>query len=662
MLDLSNLFNIALLVFGFGFVVFWHELGHFLAAKWAGVKVEQFAVGFGQAMFSWRKGLGLRVGTSTPEFEKRVAEGTGADVSETEYRLNWIPLGGYVKMLGQDDMNPNKTSADPRSFNEKTIFQRMVIVSAGVVMNIILAAFGFTVVFLIGLNAPPAVVGVVLPGSPAALAGLRPGDRILKYDGAVQHDFTKIQLNVALSEQGKAVPVEVQRPDGSKATLSLTPARPDADSRGFLMIGLLPPVELRGLKATKEVQDAFEKKDIASPDMFALLPEETIVAVNGTPVKLTDTNVLDDALQASDGRPVELTVQTPTGSTRTSSITAKFQKPFGIEELQVAGLVPSPMVENVMDGSPARGKIQPGDVIEAVSFRKSGDLTAHPTGAELIKNLNLAGQNDVALDLSVRRGGELVKIENVTPSIKVARDRYGLGMGLGYDASSTLIAGVSPGSPAEVAGIPAGATIRRIGKQEVSNWFEVRRALQNSPVNTPLEMVVVTNGVEKSFPLTLTQPAMDQLKGISYAHGLLLHEHVEPRQTNNPVTATIWGVQETRDFTLQFYLTLQRMFQGSVSYTNMMGPVGIFHAGTKFAYKGTDWLIWFLAMISANLAVVNFLPIPIVDGGLFTFLIIEKLRGKPLSARAQSAAQIAGLALILGVFLLVTFQDIARFF
>ncbi|HEX2973049.1 MAG TPA: site-2 protease family protein, partial [Tepidisphaeraceae bacterium] len=73
-----------------------------------------------------------------------------------------------------------------------------------------------------------------------------------------------------------------------------------------------------------------------------------------------------------------------------------------------------------------------------------------------------------------------------------------------------------------------------------------------------------------------------------------------------------------------------------------------------------DWLIWFLAMISANLAVVNFLPIPIVDGGLFTFLIIEKLAGRPLSARAQTVAQIIGLAIILSVFLLVTYQDIAR--
>src|SRR2546428_13615078 len=102
------------------------------------------------------------------------------------------------------------------------------------------------------------------------------------------------------------------------------------------------------------------------------------------------------------------------------------------------------------------------------------------------------------------------------------------------------------------------------------------------------------------------------------------------------------------------------MFQGSVSYKNMMGPGGIFNVGRQFAYKGMDWLIWFLAMISANLAVVNFLPIPIVDGGLFTFLIIEKIQGKPLSQRAQSIAQVVGLAVLLGVFLLVTYQDIAR--
>src|SRR6185295_18072409 len=99
---LDSVLNFALLCLGFGFVIFWHELGHFLAAKWVGIRVEQFAVGFGQAMISWRKGMGLAIGSSNKRYEELVAAGAAKGIGETEYRLNWIPLGGYVKMLGQD--------------------------------------------------------------------------------------------------------------------------------------------------------------------------------------------------------------------------------------------------------------------------------------------------------------------------------------------------------------------------------------------------------------------------------------------------------------------------------------------------------------------------------------------------------------------------------
>src|SRR5438552_14346060 len=195
--------SILLLVFCFGCVIFWHELGHFLAAKWADVKVEQFAVGFGHAIFSWRKGLSLRWGSSTKEYERRINEhverqratelalqeqaeisypqftaaSRALGISETEYRLNWLPLGGYVKMLGQDDLNPNAQSSDPRSYNMKSIGKRMIIVSAGVVMNIVLAIIGFTVLFRIGFDVPPPVVGAVMPNSPAQKAGVEVGDR-----------------------------------------------------------------------------------------------------------------------------------------------------------------------------------------------------------------------------------------------------------------------------------------------------------------------------------------------------------------------------------------------------------------------------------------------------------------------------------------------------
>ncbi len=102
--------SIVLLILGFGFVIFWHELGHFVAAKAVGIKVEQFAVGFGQALISYRKGFGVQFGSSGRRYDELVrAEKEGVNladvhgVSETEYRLNWVPLGGYVKMMGQDD-------------------------------------------------------------------------------------------------------------------------------------------------------------------------------------------------------------------------------------------------------------------------------------------------------------------------------------------------------------------------------------------------------------------------------------------------------------------------------------------------------------------------------------------------------------------------------
>src|SRR5450432_2999266 len=151
---LSSTGNVLLLAFGFGFVIFFHELGHFLAAKWADVKVEQFAVGFGQALLAWRKGLGFSWGTTQEAYQKRLVdhiEKIRADqmtleeraagptekqltdaakelgISETEYRLNWIPLGGYVKMLGQDDLHADFKSENPRAFNKKSVRARMLI-------------------------------------------------------------------------------------------------------------------------------------------------------------------------------------------------------------------------------------------------------------------------------------------------------------------------------------------------------------------------------------------------------------------------------------------------------------------------------------------------------------------------------------------------------
>jgi regulator of sigma E protease len=708
MFSLSQLPNLLLLIFGFGFVIFFHELGHFLAAKWVGIKVEQFAVGFGQALFAWRKGIGLRLGSTNAAVEKAIASAradanASADrpavaeesdeaiqnrlgIGETEYRLNWIPLGGYVKMLGQDDLNPNAQQEDPRAYNKKSISARMLVVSAGVIMNIILAAVGFMAVFLMGFRTTPPVVGLVIPDSPGALttredgtpAPLQVGDKVVMFDGKWQHSFDKIQLNVALSGEG-AIPMYVERANGSGERLLIHPDQSDQEISDFLMIGVGPVAELRGLDPGKldesDIPNSDEALKMVPADYRAVRPGERIMAINGQPVAVTDYSNptperrkemvkdyirFNQILQDSNGAPVTLTVADESGKTEQRTINPSFLQPFnGV--LNFAGLVPRATVEQIKPNSSALNQLKPGDVIAKLTFPESGGDTVYdPTVAEVRSRLEKAGKTGQSVDFTVLRDGQPLEVKGLKANVKINKGVYGLNIALSYDEQHPVVAETLDKSPAAAAGVPAGAKIVSVNDQPVKTWFDVRKLLASASPDQPVKLTADTPNGPKEFTLKLPADQIASIAGYRLTSPLALREHVEPRKTDSPLVAAAWGVGETRDFILQFYLTLHRMFQGRVSYKNMMGPVGIFNAGRHFAYKGLDWLIWFLAMISANLAVVNFLPIPIVDGGLFTFLIVEKLQGRPLSAKTQSIAQFVGLAIILSVFVLVTFQDLAR--
>lgn len=673
-MDLSYIGTIILLILGFGFVVFWHELGHFLAAKWAGVKVEQFAIGFGHAMGSWRKGMGFRWGSSHKEYERMLrSDFAAANVGETEYRINWLPLGGYVKMLGQDDLKPGLAVEDPRSYTSKSIGKRMVIVSAGVVMNVILAAILFMALFLMGFRAPPAVVGGLQIGSPAQQvvredgtpAPLQVGDRFLYFDNKYQHDFTKITLAVALAGQGR-VPVYVQRVDGTREHLFVTPARPGGDPYGILMLGFDAPRELKGIDPrvvtlTEEGAKELEKR--------ALKPREVIVAIEGEPVVVDQMDrydywKLDRALQQSFGKPVEITIRTIDGREEKRQVAPQYAMNFEImKSPSFAGMAPRATVEELTPDSAAKGALEPGDAIVKITTQPHLDSDEHPTRERLMELLDKAGQNNRAIDLVVVRDGREVAVPGLMPIKRIktaAGKRRGLGIGLSVDVEHPVIADIAAESPAAKAGIPRHATIVAIDGKAVKTWFDVHRLLSQATPGTPVELTAARDGAEQKFVLNFSAADAQSIRDIRYTHDLPLAERIEPRRTGNPFVAAAWGVTETRDLIIQAYLTLQRMFQGSLSPSNLIGPIGIVDAGTRIAYKGNDWLIWFLAMISANLAVVNFLPIPIVDGGLFMFLVLEKIMGRPLSPQAQSIAQIVGLALILSVFLFVTYQDIYR--
>ncbi len=267
---LQVLARIALAAAAVSLVIFVHELGHFLAAKAVGLRVEVFSIGF------WRRLVGFRIG-------------------QTDYRLSLIPLGGYVRVAGEAD---GVGEGHPQSISSKTPGQRAAYVAAGALMNLVLAAGLFIAAFGLGVPSAVAEVGAVAPGSPAWRAGLKPGDRITRVDDIEDPVFLDVARAAALSG-GREVTLTLRR-DGKVRTVGV---RPQFDKRmGVRLIGISPPVE--------PIVTEFEPVGDTgrSPGRDAgLEPGDRILAVGSTEVH-TLRDVLD-ALAAETGREVALRVR-----------------------------------------------------------------------------------------------------------------------------------------------------------------------------------------------------------------------------------------------------------------------------------------------------------------------------------------------------------------
>ena len=694
--------SIILLIVGFSLIILIHEGGHFLAAKYVGIRVEQFALGFGQALFSWRKGLGFRAGSSEKEYSARIAERAASyaraentaegktepspmvdyqsnpaspaqlkraadelGMGETEYRFNWVPLGGYVKMMGQDDTKPGIIVNDPRSYTSKTVGQRMLVISAGVIMNIIFAAIAFMVLFVVGMDVPKAVVGGVIPMAPAQMATradgtpapLQVGDQIVAInDTPLHNDFRKIILNTALAKRGVSLKIDVKRVNGTTETVYITPEA-SGGSMSILRLGVEMPALLEGPDLpSRAAREEFEAIPAARRPLG---PGDVVVAISGEKVEKTQFYKLDQALQVTNGKPVELTVSNAQGKERVVSVEPQLDVPFGDAQMQFAGMVPRAMVQALTKPSSVEGKLEPGDVVMSISV--AGDVKNDPSPKMFTDLGHKAGEQGEKLTITVLREGKELKFADLLPSVRLdTRGTKGLGIGVGYERDHAVVAEVIKDSPAEA--IPAGSTISAINGVGVKSWDDVLRELRKVPSGEIAQVSVTAPSASAItvYPIRLEKHEALVLANMRYSTDILLKIATARRTTKNPLEAAWWGVLETRDSILQVYLTLSRLIEGSVPVSGVVGPVGMFQMGTKVASQGLDYLLWFLAIISANLAVVNFLPIPVVDGGHFLFLAIEKLRGKPVPDRIIAVATWCGLALIGFVFIAVTYQDILR--
>ncbi|HYN46776.1 MAG TPA: M50 family metallopeptidase [Allosphingosinicella sp.] len=210
------LFTILAFLLVIGPLIFIHELGHYYAGRWFGVKADTFSIGFGRALFGW------------------------TDKRGTYWKVGWLPLGGYVKFAG--DMNPASTPSDEwlslpaeeraKTFQSKPLWQRFIIVAAGPITNFLFAIIAFMIIFAtIGYPTTPASVGAVTQGSVAAAAGFRPGDQIVAADGRAIDTFADLQTYVALRPE-QAMVFTVRRAGGEIEIRATPRAKIETDQFG----------------------------------------------------------------------------------------------------------------------------------------------------------------------------------------------------------------------------------------------------------------------------------------------------------------------------------------------------------------------------------------------------------------------------------------------
>lgn len=199
------------------FLIFFHELGHFLAARFFGVKVEVFSIGFGKKVLS-------------------------KVVGNTEYCLSLIPLGGYVQMKGQDDRDPTKISYDSDSYTVKKPWQRIIILFAGPFANFLLAFLLFIAIGIMGVTKFAPIVGQISENSPALQAGIQPNDHIVMINDTLINAWEDISALIQKSEGTLSVKVERS---GLVTTLTLTPKISEyknmfGETKHKKMIGIAP--------------------------------------------------------------------------------------------------------------------------------------------------------------------------------------------------------------------------------------------------------------------------------------------------------------------------------------------------------------------------------------------------------------------------------------
>jgi regulator of sigma E protease len=591
---LKTVLIVVQIVVGLGFLIFIHEAGHFLVAKWKGVRVEAFSLGMGPVL--WKRTWG-----------------------GTEYRISAIPLGGYVKMAGENIGDP-KTGA-PDELTSKSAGARLQIFAAGAIMNLVIAFPLAILACLAGRVEGAPVIGQ--PSDADFRARLRPGDRILEVDGVKIASIDDYRKRMVRLPQGTKVSVLAER-DGQPTKFEVT-VQASTKHASFPPSTTLPEVYPGTPAFTAGLRTHDEIVEINGKDAVRLDPEE----------------LREEFHKSAEGK-----------------VTLKVRHREGGEETVVLQVLPSreetwiprewslrePVIEEPAAKSPAQ-----------VAGLRVGDRIVKINGAE-IKSFQ-----DIVTAMKGRAGQEVTveyRRDGATSTVKIEA---------GYGRNDQGVLGVKPAPTPIVASVPENSVFHKAGLQAGDKVLTIV-GLGNATVKdfsegraTAVELEIERNGeiLKKTItPEKRIRPDYSKVGIQTLADGQLgfYGNFVNRRWTFGEAVSS--GLREPVEVIDITFRILGKLFVREEDPTGLAGPVGIFKASFSHAQLGIGNFLWLLVLITVNLGIFNLLPVPVLDGGHILLLAIEKIKGSPPSPRFVERFQLVGLVLLLSLLIFVTVNDL----
>jgi len=530
-----------------GVLIFVHELGHFACAKSFDVRVLTFSIGFGP-----------RIGAVT--------------IGGTEYALSLLPIGGYVKLLGEAADETVSPDESKHSFQAQPLWKRLLIALAGPMMNLVLPLVLFFVVALNDPMLPPPIIGTVVAGEPAD-GVLRSGDVVRTIDHEPVVSFDDLTEYVK-DHPGKNVELEIER-DG---------------------------VPMRVAIHTRRVEQQLELERTRTVGRIGVLRHHPVgivgVASETSPAGYAGLRTFD-RIVAARGRSVD----------RFADLVGAFDS---------RSLVPVALLRPV---------------------RLEGAL------------------------------GGLVEIDLYEPHVATIRPAASRGAGslrAGLEPADLYVSDVRVGSSGHRAGVLPGDRIVTFDGEPVRQWIELALRVDEAGEGDhelvvrrgrDLERLVLHVGPDQRDPWASARVDRD-IEGIGHWVPLVVDPQIPPDRRIARAMRRAWD--STGELVTLTVFSIVRLVQGRLELATLGGPLAVLDETSGAVRSGLSTYLRLMALVSVNLAVMNLLPIPLLDGGQILFFTIEGIRRKPLGRRTREYASLVGMVVLVLVMLIALENDLAR--